>query len=449
MSEADDRLGVQRQLKACRDLADRLGLQVAEVIEDNDLSATRANVVRPGFERLLKMAAGTVVIVWHTDRLVRKLTDLERVIDTGLSVHAVEAGAVDLSTASGRAVARTLTTWAQFEGEHRLARQKLAQSQALAAGRRSGGRRPFGFSIPNMEPIAEEAEAVRLGYAMLLRGEKLTAIARAWNEQGLRTPQSGAAWSGDIVRRTLKLATHAGLRSHKGRIVGDAAWPGIVDRATWEAAQAILADPSRRANHKGTAPELLTGVARCGVCGATINAGGARQGEPGLYRCSAVPHLGRRRAPIDAYVLERVSEELESLAVFPGRSTSGTAIDPALGAELEALERQLDTLAEDLELSTRVLAKRTAAIEARIQDLRDLIGSQATAPVGPLQADLDALLDEIAAAGGLANLPVETQRRAVQFSQAEITIHAPGRGVRNFDPSTVSVVFPNDEFGQE
>ena len=77
------RAGVTRQLEDCEALADRLGWEVTQRYEDNDLSAYSGHT-RPGFEAMLKAMADSefgAVICWHPDRLFRSMQDLERLID--------------------------------------------------------------------------------------------------------------------------------------------------------------------------------------------------------------------------------------------------------------------------------------------------------------------------------------------------------------------------------
>ncbi len=72
-------LGVERQEEDCRVLAASLGLDVAEVFVDNDLSAYSGKP-RPEYDRLLagiKAGRFDAVIVWHQDRLLRRNSALE------------------------------------------------------------------------------------------------------------------------------------------------------------------------------------------------------------------------------------------------------------------------------------------------------------------------------------------------------------------------------------
>ena len=106
-----DRLGVQRQETACREYAAHNGLQVGGVLCDNDISAVSGKN-RPAFRELLtrlREPGIDGVIVWHSDRLYRRGRDLEPIIDvvkeTGAKILTVQAGTIDLNTATGSLMA--------------------------------------------------------------------------------------------------------------------------------------------------------------------------------------------------------------------------------------------------------------------------------------------------------------------------------------------------------
>jgi hypothetical protein len=65
----------------------------------------------------------------------------------------------------------------------------------------------------------------------VLRGESLRSIAMDWNERGVKTV-GGGMWQGSMIRRVLMSPRIAGLKDHRGEIVGEATWPAIIDRAT-------------------------------------------------------------------------------------------------------------------------------------------------------------------------------------------------------------------------
>ena len=91
---------------------------------------------RPGYRALLEsVACGDVdvVLVWHADRLYRRMHDLEEYISIcqprAIPTLTVQAGPLDLATPSGRMVARTLGSVAQYESEQKAERQKRANFQ--------------------------------------------------------------------------------------------------------------------------------------------------------------------------------------------------------------------------------------------------------------------------------------------------------------------------------
>src|SRR5690606_3784527 len=115
--------GVARQLADCRELAKSRGWTDLVEYVDNDISAFRAKR-RPEYERLLEDLHArrlSAVVAYPPARIYRKPADLEAFIDAvqaaGAEVATVRAGDVDLSTASGRMVARILGSVSRHESE--------------------------------------------------------------------------------------------------------------------------------------------------------------------------------------------------------------------------------------------------------------------------------------------------------------------------------------------
>jgi DNA invertase Pin-like site-specific DNA recombinase len=135
------------------------------------------------------------------------------------------------------------------------------------------------------EIVPEEAETVRLVFTLYLEGFGKQAIANRLNEMGVAT-RFGKGWHQDTIAKMLRNEKYAGdlllqktfrtdhltkqTRVNHGELpqylVQEAHEP-IIDRATFEAAQAEI---ERRANEttvkKGTTT-VFTGTIRCGVCG--------------------------------------------------------------------------------------------------------------------------------------------------------------------------------------
>ncbi|MDP9434175.1 MAG: recombinase family protein [Actinomycetota bacterium] len=185
---------VERQVADCRALAEARGWQVAEVLTDNDLSASNGKR-RPEYERLLdRVRSGSVrvVVVWHLDRLTRRLADLVDVLEvcrtTGTKVATV-TGDLDLSTDTGRMLAGILVSVAQAEVERKGTRQRRANAQRAEAGSMGWTRRPFGYDRHDGKVVLvpAEAEALQQAAADVLAGATVAAAARKLDAAGLTT----------------------------------------------------------------------------------------------------------------------------------------------------------------------------------------------------------------------------------------------------------------------
>ncbi len=442
--------GVGRQREDCQRRARERGWDIVAEHADNDMSATSGRR-RPGFEAMLTaLNAGEadVVIAWALDRLQRNRRDELRLYETckamGASMSLVNGPDIDFKTATGRYLADNLGSLARLEVELKSDRQVRQQEQAAAQGRRVGGRRPFGYDDGGLTVREDEAAAIRRGYESLLAGVPLAAIAREWNAAGLRSGQvkwrpdskgQPSEWHPDTVRMVLKNPRNAGKRAYKGVIVADAVWPALVAEETWLAAVGLLAEPSRYVGGGRRSRALLTGVARCGVCGATVHCGGSRPGLRG-YRCGGSSgHVARKAEPVDEFVTAVVIERLSRPDAAELLHDESKPDLEAMRGEAVALRTRLDSLAvefADGSLTPSQLRAATARLRSRLKGVE---GSMADAGrvnvLGPLIAARDA---------GVAweGLTV-ARRRAVIDTLMVVTIHPPGRGVRTFRPETVGI----------
>lgn len=366
-------LGVDRQVAECQAFAERQGWIVREVLVDNDLSATNGKV-RPAFERLLTGDPGAI-LVWHTDRLVRLTKDLERVIALNVNVHALHAGHLDLSTPAGRAVARTVTAWATYEGEQKSERQRAAHRQRVASGKSWWPVRPFGFET-NGTLRESEAAYIRKAYDQLLDGEPLAAIARDWNSADLRT-RNGSLWKSQMVRQLLVNSRNAGIYSYRGEETGKGAWTAIVTEDTYRAVLHILSDPARRVGGGGPRQNLLSGVARCDKCGAGVRVG--TRGAYKVYECTGKHCVSPRRDWTDWYLQEVYVAGLTDPELRALLAPTTVDVD-ALRTELRALRPRLDSLAEDYaegHISRTQMVAGTKKVRTLIREAEKALAAEA------------------------------------------------------------------------
>lgn len=303
--------GVVRQTTDCRTLqADRYPLLDGEPVLyiDNDVTAM-GKKKREAFERLLcDLQAGRldVVIVWHTDRLYRRIEELSRIMAAWAinrpEIAAVTVGKVDFTTPTGRFLARVMAIVGQYEVEHLIERCLRKKRELREEGKVQGGDRPFGYAKGgyNLEP--REAARMRIAARRLLVGHMTVAdIARDWNARGVKTARGGQ-WTGLGVRRVLVRWRNVGIVEHEGQPAAAATWAPVFDEATFAALRKVLGDGSPKRRYKPHARHLLAGIARCGECGAKLHGAGEDPSGKLRYKCSASNHLKRVAPPIESHV---------------------------------------------------------------------------------------------------------------------------------------------------
>jgi len=428
---------VDRQREDCRKLCTERGWTIVREFSDNDVSASSSKP-RPAYQQMLaavERGEAEVIVAWHVDRLTRKLTELEALIElsarSGVRIATV-TGDLDLTTDAGRLVGRILASVARGEVERKGARQRRAQQQAAQQGRPAGGRRPFGYGSDGITIAEGEAEALRAAYRTLLEGGSLKGIARRWNDASLLTT-AGNRWNHSTVRSTLKNPRYAGRRTYRGEVVGPATWQPLVDEDTFEAARSLLALPERRTTTGTARLYLLPGLARC-WCGSDVATGRTRHNKR-TYNCRATKHLSRAAEPIDELVQAVVVERL-SRADAGGLLSDTDAPDLRVHrARADALRERLDDLATGLEEGLLTLTAVRRSSDRLRHELADTEAQMHTAThadvLGPLVT-----ADDVAQTWQRCDLQ---QKRAVIDALMVVTLLAPKRGRQQFDPDTVRI----------
>lgn len=433
--------GIARQGEDCDLHAERNGWSVAYRLVDNDATALRR---RPGFEELLRLIKSgdvNVVVAWSSERLLKTKRDEYRFYETCLGapspviVSFARGMTFDLSTPQGRKFFDNAASDARYETELKSERQRRANRQHAEQGRPAPGPRPFGYEDDRMTLREAESAAGKAAYLSVLSGGGLAAQVRRLNDAGFKTGQ-GHLWRTETLRKWLVSPRNAGLRSHRGEVVGKGNWPGLVDEATWRAVKAILESPSRKKKVGKSALALLTGIARCGVCGETVNmsGGGGRSNGNKNYNCRTGKHVSRAVRPVDELVTELAIAIIE-------RDGSDLLINeerPDLEAlyEQEAAARaRLKQLGEDyamdlIERSTMLAGTeaarvKIAEIQARITDAGrvDILGDAVAA-------------DDVWTWWHSEEVTNDRRRRIID-TLMDVTIMSAIRGRKAFDPTTV------------
>jgi DNA invertase Pin-like site-specific DNA recombinase len=515
-------LAVDKQEADGRDLVPRLhppvvikgipgrprGLGGDGVYSDNDISAYKGRGKRakrrPGYEQMLAdIEAGLIdaVIAWHTDRLHRNTAELERYITVcgegrgGVPTYTVRGGDLDLSTSSGRMVARILGAIAQGEVEHMIERQMTAKERIRAAGGWQGGPRPFGFtpdgpSINNggtgrLAQVPDEAKAISdgidyvLANAALMTGSAadrskagLSSIARDWTRRGLSTPREASRggqhpWRHSNVRRVLMRAMNAGLVEYEGTLT-TGNWDPIVSEDKWRAVCAVLNHAGRKSTPGPQPRHLLTGVLVCGVCGGdqfrVIRAGDHKRAA---YNCASYSARSEKQEDGTTLDMSRingcVSRDAERLDLYVESIILARFEDPRMqkvlsgpGVDVAALEAgraAIDAELDEWAGTPGMTPARYKMVAAQLVAEREQIAAKIEG------AWLGTGLEAFAAAAGDPQLIADIwdgmelmQQRAIAAKMLRVVLH-PSRGQSKppgwrvgqphpFDDRTVSITSP-------
>lgn len=444
MDRTGEGAGVQRQETECRALADKLGYDVGAVYIDNDVSAT-SGARRPEFERMLADRPATI-ITWAQDRLLRLSSDLEKVIALNIPVHMVTAGTLDLATDAGQAVARTVAAWSTYETAQKGRRQRAANDQRALSGIAwatvgYGYRRNAARAV---EVVPHEAQVVREAVGRLLAGDSLRSIARDFNERGLASPsRTASGWNGTTLRQMVLRKSLAGLRVHRGVVVGAGQWEPIISTDEHDRLTATLNDPARKSNYSGREPKyLLTGLAICGKCGQkmkrapgrmTTTKRGGRKRQPPAYACFHCYGVRRKQEPVDDLVT----------SALLARLMQPDALDVLHQGDESAAKATRDALAAiDARLTNAADAYSAGAIElAQLTRITAQLRSDQTAQEAALKRFMPAAIPaDIAgdhAPERWQSLSIDAQRLLLS-ALIRVTIHPSGPG-RNFDPELVQI----------
>lgn len=444
-------LGVDRQEQLCRELAKTLGLEVAEVYTDNDISAYSGRN-RPAYERLLAdIQAGRVdaVLCYHSDRLMRRTRELERYIDIckprGVVTHQVTAGLLDLSSATGLAVAKTVAAWSQHESDHKGERIAAQKAQAAKAGKFLGGRIPWGWhrtgDAIEVEPSA--GKQIFEGTAAIVAGKSLISVTRAWAAAGA-VSLSGTPMNTTQVRRVLLRPRNAGLMTFHGEVVADS-WPPILPLELFRQCEAILTSPDRPQQSEAKFKYLLSGIVKC-FCGRYMTGFGA-EGHRRSYRCKihqeggkyTPGHANRAMAPLDEYVTAAAALYLDrddfKMAVRADAQLLAENEQPAESSDIGELIARKNALAR---MFAQSLISESQLIEGsrEIEQKLDSMKGQAAATIGSKVMAEFAFAEHPGAAFLAASPDVQRELLRTVF---DITLRPTGPHRGEFEPASVDM----------
>lgn len=420
---------IEDQVAYCRDYAARTGYEIVAVFSDRAVTGSSMHD-RPGIRSLLAAARTGAFEFTLAESLSRIARDEE---DSPAIRKRLDFAGVKIVTPADGVVSpllhglRTIIDSEFLVGLKSNIRRGM--SGVVRDGRHPGGAtygyRPVPGRPGDPEIVEEEAAVVRRIFAEYIAGEVPRAIAGRLNAENVAPPR-GSFWRASTINGNAKRSTGILLNEiYCGRILWNRArtirdpdtnqrvrrpkpvseWQHaasprlrIIEDATFEAAQRVR---SQRANMRPRGPHrpkrILSGLLRCGACGAGMSKKDTDHGRPRLI-CSQ-----RREARSCDHRRVYYLDEIERLVVDGLRDQLGTREAIAYFVRCCNEERQRvagsggDRRAEllaKIETAERKISRAVqAVIDERITD------AEAAALLPGLRADRDRLAAEIAGLG--------------------------------------------------
>jgi site-specific DNA recombinase len=298
-------LPAQREALAAYALSQ--GWPVAGVYCDDGYSAK--DIRRPALQALLaELQAGEIVLVHRLDRLTRAIVDLHELIRLfdrrGAMFRSATEGFLDTTDSRGRLMLNFLGVLSQWERENIIERTTFGKRKKAQMGEWGGGTPPIGYTLEaiasdkegkarticRMVPDPIYAHLIPLIFARYLSGHGVRGLCRWLNDElGARTP-AGRRFTDAAISRILQNPVYCGeitygIKRGEPRRVPSSHEP-LVAPALFESVQTTFAVRKESAPRRATGVYPLTGVARCGVCGAAVDARrkpGPRPGQARYY----------------------------------------------------------------------------------------------------------------------------------------------------------------------
>ena len=408
-------LSVAAQLRALKEYAKANGYSVAREYVDEAESGRIAD--RPQFREMIDegsrpKAPFQVILVWKFSRFTRKrehaVAFKAQLRRKGIRVVSITEQAED--NATGRLLEGIIESVDEYYSENLGQEVTRGMREAASRGFFLGSKAPFGYTRvkvsdgvkdrPTLEVDPVAAPIVKEIFESSRRGNGLAEICKELNGRGITN--RGRRWQKNVVHYLLTNEAYTGTAvwgvKSKDEKAGEPvrvenAWPALVSRELFDAVQQGLHQraPSVQRPGRVGSQYLLSGLLRCGVCGKSYSAQGAKSGQFAYYVCSSLFREGAgactarylNASKVEDLVIEKVrerilteetitelvtlvAEEIDALAgEVNGRLT-------AINSELSDVETRLENLYQALEtqqLPIEVLSPRILSLKSRQDQL--------------------------------------------------------------------------------
>ena len=339
---------IDAQERACREYAQRNGLQIIEIYADRAKSGTSSE--REEFQRMIKDSGDKkfrYLLIHKLDRFSRNKYDAvifkKKLRMNGVTIISVTENLDD--SPESIMLESVIEGMAQYYSSNLAREVRKGQRETALQHKHLGGTPPLGLEVdPNTRKYVineKEAEIVRIIFEKYADGIGYNQILNYLNSMGYRTKR-GNQFGKNSLYSILENEKYVGtyvfnkrleknavgkrnptVRPREEWIIAEDVIPAIIDQRTFDIVQAKMSENKRKAGQY-TAKEiyLLSGLIFCGECGRSmcgnVKTNGRRSGNYASYRCSGrhnkqgCHNKEIRRDYIDNYVLDELYNRLFS-----------------------------------------------------------------------------------------------------------------------------------------
>jgi DNA invertase Pin-like site-specific DNA recombinase len=342
----------QRQREAVERFCKHKGWELLRSFEDIDVSAYNGKR-RPGLEAMLARLGDTDAVVFmRLDRLARSVVEFSKIKQTcqkaGVELVSTDLQ-IDTSSPMGRAMESIVATFAQLESDTISERTRKMHAYLREQGKWQGGPPPFGWRLSEdgrLVPHLPEQAQIEQAARRYIAGEALHVIAR------------------DIGKHHPSL-----IRMLNSERVQEA----LPDDLAEQLARALVDRCGRRRDPRSP---LLSGIARCGMCGGPLHVVTRKKnrGDWGSYGCRASRgHVHIAQRWLDNYVSEQVLAAIDTGALVKRlekrkKRVAGTPASREVEARLEVLT--IDHYEKGI-IGRDVFLRRREGLLKRLQKAKD------------------------------------------------------------------------------
>ena len=432
-------LSVAAQLRALRDYAKANGYSVAREYVDEAESGRIAD--RPQFREMIEEGSKPrspfdVILVWKFSRFTRKrehaVAFKAQLRRKGIRVVSITEQAED--NATGRLLEGIIESVDEYYSENLGQEVTRGMREAASRGFFLGSKAPFGYTRvkvsdgvkerPTLEVDPVAAPIVKEIFESSRRGNGLAEICKELNGRGITN--KGKRWQKSTVHNMLTNEAYTGTAvwgvKSKDEKAGEPvrvenAWPALVSRELFDAVQQGLHQRAPTVQRPGRVGSqyLLSGLLRCGVCGRSYSAQGAKSGQFAYYVCSSLFREGA--GACTARYLN--ATKVEDLVI--GKVRERILTEETITQLVTLVAEEIDNLAGEVNGRLTAINSELSDVDTRLENLYQALETQQL-PIEALSPRILALKsrqDQLVAAREEAEFQLE-QRRAELPTSKEI-----------------------------